>query len=95
MLELIITLDIIHLLGEKGALVSYHDPYTPSIRHEELRLDCVKNLDNEIRSMDCFAIITNHSDYDYKKIMNEARLIVDTHNALNTHGQDIQKIVRL
>ena len=88
-------LDIIHLLGEKGAQVSYHDPYIPSIRHEELRLDCVKDLEQEIKNADCVAIITNHTTYDYQKIMDEASLIVDTRNALNTHGQDIQKVVRL
>jgi len=88
-------LDIIHLLGEKGALVSYHDPYIPSIQHEELHLDCVKDLEKEIRSADCVAIITNHSTYDYHQIMDEARLIVDTRNALKTHGRDIEKVVRL
>ena len=88
-------LDIIHLLGEKGAQVSYHDPYIPSIRHEELRLDCVKDLEQEIRNADCVAIITNHSTYNSHQIMDEAKLIVDTRNALKTHGQETEKVVRL
>ena len=87
-------LDIIHLLSEKGALVSYHDPYIPSIQYEKLRLDCIKDLDHEIRNADCVAIITNHSTYDYQKILDEAKLIVDPRNAMKTHGQEIEKVIR-
>jgi len=88
-------LDIIHLLGEKGAVVNYHDPYIPTIQLEDLQLDCVTNLDHEIKNADCVVIITNHSIYEYQKIMDKGKLIVDTRNALKTHGQNIKKVVRL
>lgn len=89
------SLDIIHLLGEKGALVSYHDPFIPSLHHEELQMESVKDLDAAVRAADCVVIVTNHSSYDYPKILKEAKLIVDTRNALGTHGQTIDKVVRL
>ncbi len=41
---------------------------------------------------DCVLIVTNHSDYDYQRIVNEAKLIVDTRNA--THGIQSEKIVQ-
>ncbi|MDP2966293.1 MAG: nucleotide sugar dehydrogenase [Pelolinea sp.] len=89
------SLDIIHLLGEKGAEVSYHDPFIPSLNHEEVRMESVKDLDAAVRTADCVVIVTNHSSYNYPKILKEAKLIVDTRNALGTHGQTIEKVVRL
>jgi UDP-N-acetyl-D-glucosamine dehydrogenase len=41
---------------------------------------------------DCVLIVTDHSDYDYRRIVQEARLVVDTRNA--TKGIDSSKIVR-
>ena len=41
---------------------------------------------------DCVVIITDHSDYDFKKIVREAQLVVDTRNA--TKGIDSPKVVR-
>jgi UDP-N-acetyl-D-glucosamine dehydrogenase len=88
-------LDIIHLLREKGAQVSYHDPYIPSIQHDELEMDSIQDLDTAVKEADCVVIVTNHSAYDYKKILENARQIVDTRNALRTHGKQIDKVVRL
>ncbi len=89
------SLDIIHLLGEKGALVSYHDPFIPSLDHDEIKMESVKDLDAAVRTADCVVIVTNHSSYDYAKILKDAKLIVDTRNALKTQGQKIDKVVRL
>ncbi len=88
-------LDIIHLLGEKGAKVSYHDPFIHSIRHDELTMDSIKNLDAAVKSSDCVVIVTNHSSYNYDRILNDAKLIVDTRNALKTQGKQIKKVMRL
>ena len=88
-------LDIIHLLSEKGAQVSYHDPYIHEIQHEELNLQSILDLDESVKKADCVVIVTNHSNYDYEKIMRNAKLIVDTRNALKTHGKQIEKVVRL
>ena len=89
------SLDIIHLLGEKGAIVSYHDPFIPSISHDELQMESVKDLDAAVRAADCVVIVTNHTTYDYANIMKNANLIVDTRNALGTHGRQVEKVVRL
>ena len=87
------SLTIIELLQRDGAQVSYHDPYFPFIgrgRKYDLQMKCA-DLTN-LGEYDCVVIITDHSDYDYRGIVNEAQLVVDTRNA--TKGIESQKIVR-
>ncbi len=88
-------LDVIGLLENKGALVSYHDPYIPSLKHEGMTMTSAPVLMDAVRSVDCVVIITNHSCYDYPAILREARLIVDTRNALGAAGKNNPKVVRL
>jgi UDP-N-acetyl-D-glucosamine dehydrogenase len=87
------SLIIIELLQKEGAQVSYHDPYFPTIgkgRKYDLQMKR-SSLDN-LGEYDCVLIVTDHSDYDYRKIVEESRLIVDTRNA--TKGIRSEKIVR-
>ena len=44
---------------------------------------------------DCVVIITNHKAYDYPKLLESARLIVDTRNALGQMGRKSSRVVRL
>jgi UDP-N-acetyl-D-glucosamine dehydrogenase len=88
-------LDVMGLLKQKGAEVSYHDPFISSLRHEGLQLDSVPDLMAAVRRADCVVIVTNHSSYDYVKMLQEARLMVDTRNALGSLGRDHPKVVRL
>ncbi|HLJ88566.1 MAG TPA: nucleotide sugar dehydrogenase [Candidatus Angelobacter sp.] len=85
-------LTVIEELQRQGAEVFYNDPYFPKVgrgRKYNLQMSCtpLENLDQ----YDCVLIITDHSDYDYKRIVNEAKLIVDTRNA--TKGISSEKIV--
>ncbi|HNT54429.1 MAG TPA: nucleotide sugar dehydrogenase [Anaerolineaceae bacterium] len=88
-------LDVIGLLEKKGALVSYHDPYIPHLRHDTIQLDSVPDLMAAVRSADCVVIVTNHKAYDYPAILDAAVLIVDTRNALGQLGHHHPKVVRL
>jgi UDP-N-acetyl-D-glucosamine dehydrogenase len=88
-------LDVVHLLKGKGADVVYHDPYVPSISHEEWSLNCVPDLMAEVKRSDAVVIITNHKAYDYAAILAAAKLIIDTRNALGASGRDNPKVVRL
>lgn len=72
-------LDVIELLNGKGAVVAYHDPYVPSLRIGEHRLDSVPLKD--LGSYDAVVILTDHSRIDYQALVNETRLVVDTRNA--------------
>jgi UDP-N-acetyl-D-glucosamine dehydrogenase len=85
-------LTIIELLQKDGAQVSYHDPYFPFIgkgRKYDLQLKCADLKD--LGQYDCVLIVTDHSDYDYPRIVREAQLVVDTRNA--TRGIESSKIV--
>lgn len=86
-------LTVIELLQKEGAEVSYHDPYFPFIgkgRKYDLQMKRVE-LD-QLGRYDCIVIVTDHSDYDYPKIVGEAQLVVDTRNA--TKGINSPKIIR-
>ena len=87
------SLTIIELLREKGATVAYNDPYFPTVgqgRHYALNMTNTP-LEN-LGQYDAVLIVTDHSTYDYRKIVEEAQLVVDTRNA--TKGIDSTKIVR-
>jgi UDP-N-acetyl-D-glucosamine dehydrogenase len=84
---------IIEVLQKHGALVSYNDPYFPKIgkgRKYDLQMQRVPL--EALGQYDCVVIITDHSDYDYQQIVEEAQLVVDTRNA--TAGICSPKIVR-
>jgi len=86
------SLTIIELLQKDGAQVSYHDPYFPFIgkgRKYDLQMKCAELKD--LGQYDCVLIVTDHSDYDYRRIVEEAQLVVDTRNA--TRGIQSGKIV--
>jgi UDP-N-acetyl-D-glucosamine dehydrogenase len=87
------SLTIIELLREKGAMVSYNDPYFPSVgrgRHYDLNMINTP-LDN-LGQYDAVLIVTDHTSYDYAAIVEQAQLVVDTRNA--TKGIKSAKIVR-
>jgi UDP-N-acetyl-D-glucosamine dehydrogenase len=87
------SLTIIELLQRRGALVDYNDPFFPAVgrgRHYDLHMKSTP-LD-KIAEYDCVMIVTDHSSYDYKAIVRDAQLVVDTRNA--TRGIDSPKIVR-
>jgi UDP-N-acetyl-D-glucosamine dehydrogenase len=88
-------LDVIGLLGQKGSLVSFHDPYISDIQHDGWEMSSKPDLMQAIDISDCVVIITNHSDYDYDAILQSASLIVDTRNALGSNGRANKKVVRL
>src|ERR1700722_43223 len=85
-------LDIMHLLKLRGADVTFSDPYVPSVRIEN-DISFSTDLFSSVQSADCVVIITDHSSVDYASVVNEARLIVDTRNALKSIVSP--KIVRL
>jgi UDP-N-acetyl-D-glucosamine dehydrogenase len=89
-------LDVISLLQKKGAKVEYHDPYIPHLRtHDDIEMQSVPNLMEAVRNTDCVIIITNHTIYDYQAILNEAKFIFDSRNALGKQGKNNPKVDRL
>ena len=73
-------LEIIDLLIRKGALVSYHDPFVPSVTVNGTRLDCVA-WPADVAAYDAVVVLTAHAGYDWPAIVGRARLVLDTRNA--------------
>ena len=87
------SLTVIELLQRAGAVVAYNDPFFPTVgkgRHYDLQMQSA-SLDT-LPGFDCVVIVTDHSTYDYPRIVEEARLVIDSRNA--TKGIDSAKIVR-
>ncbi|HUV68536.1 MAG TPA: nucleotide sugar dehydrogenase [Terracidiphilus sp.] len=87
------SLTIIELLRNKGALVSYNDPFFPTVghgRHYDLNMSSTP-LDN-LAQYDAVLIVTDHTSYDYAAIVNQSQLVIDTRNA--TKGIQSANIVR-
>jgi UDP-N-acetyl-D-glucosamine dehydrogenase len=77
-------LDIIGLLRDKGAQVSYHDPYVPSIHLEmegEITLESTAYDDALLENADAVVIVTDHRVYDWQHVVDHSRVVVDTRNA--------------
>jgi UDP-N-acetyl-D-glucosamine dehydrogenase len=85
-------LDIILLLERQGARVTYSDPYVPHLQldgHGLASEDAVAASSDA----DCVVIVTDHAAFDYPAILDRAKLIVDTRNALKSYPSP--KVVRL
>ena len=85
-------LDIIHLLKQRGATVTYSDPYVHNLRHEGQDMVTI-SVEEGCRAADCTVIVTDHRDFVFGQVLEASRLIVDTRNAMK--GIQSEKIVRL
>ena len=85
-------IDVAHLLHEKGAILTYFDPYVPKIHVNNLVLESTNNIVTTALA-DCVVILTDHSCIDYDAVLLNSQLIVDTRNVFR--GLTYPKIVRL
>ncbi len=84
-------LEVIHLLQAKGSEVFFHDPFiteVPGLRYTDL-------TERMLNWADCVVITTNHSVYDYRWIVEQSKLIVDTRNATRDVKKTRDKIHKL
>ena len=77
-------LDVAHLLLEAGAEITFYDPYVESIRLDGgVRLgETLEGHRQAVADADCVVILTDHTSISYQEIADQARLIVDTRNAM-------------
>jgi UDP-N-acetyl-D-glucosamine dehydrogenase len=74
-------LDVIRLLKKDGATVRYHDPYVPEVLEDGERWCSEPLTDDALKSVDAVVILTDHSDFDYDRIVEHSQILVDTRNA--------------
>ena len=83
--------DVMLLLQKRGGIMTYSDPHVPHVRPENVSMASLP--ESAAADADCAVIITDHRAFDYEKLVERARLIVDTRNALTQYKSE--KIIRL
>lgn len=88
------SMELIRILKEKGASVKYNDPHVPvAISHRKhFKMISTRITAESLKKYDCVLIATDHSAYDYKWIVKNSRLVVDTRNA--TAGIKSARVVK-
>ncbi len=87
------SIDVMELLLEAKAQVSYHDPFVPQIELSGRKYSSVSLTDQALSGADCVVILTAHKDMDYARVARVARCVFDARNA--TAGIERANIQRL
>ena len=85
--------DVIGLLEERGADVSYHDPYVPEFEVEGKEYESVELTEDQLGETDLVLVLTDHSDIDFGRVVDGSSMVFDTRNA--TDGMDDEVVYRL
>ena len=85
--------DILQLLSQKGAKLSYCDPHVPVLSEHGIRMKAEPFSAATLKKADCVVIVTDHSDFDYRLVARESKVVVDSRNALK--GKNGNKIIKL
>ena len=88
-------LEVLIRLREKGAEVSFADPYVPSVAIDGMPLKAVEPTEEQLEATDCVLILTDHSEFDYERIVEVAALVIDTRNATWGLAAPKGRVVRL
>lgn len=83
------SLKLIEILRDKGAEVDYYDPYVPKLpktRKYNYDMHSIEMSKENLSKYDLVLLSTDHSNFDYKFIAENARIIVDTRNAFRKNG---------
>lgn len=87
------SLTIIELLQKRGVQVEYNDPFFPTVGHgRKYALNKSSTPLEEFPEFDCVVIVIDHSQYDFSRIVQKAKLVIDTRNA--TKGIKAANVVR-
>ncbi|KFE64693.1 nucleotide sugar dehydrogenase [Hyalangium minutum] len=91
------SLRVISLLKEKGAVVSYHDPYVPKLEKGHgfnFEMTSVPLSPETLGQYDAVVILTDHSNIDYSMVVKKSQCVVDTRNATKHVGPGREKVTK-
>lgn len=83
---------VYQIMKPRVRLVNFNDPHVPFVRLDGKRVRGVKVTTREIKKYDAVVILTDHSAYDYTFIAKNARLIIDTRNAVKRRLKKVKKL---
>lgn len=78
-------IEIMTLLREKGAHVTFHDPFCPVIEETTLPPATARGVEltaGLLAATDAVLIVTDHSDVDYQRVADNAPLVIDTRGVM-------------
>jgi UDP-N-acetyl-D-glucosamine dehydrogenase len=88
-------LDVIRLLEERGATVSFHDPFIPTVREDGHVREGVALTPEIVAATDAVVVVTDHKKVDYQLVMDNASLIVDSRNVTRKLVRTKARVVSL
>lgn len=91
------SLKLIEILREKGVKVDYNDPYVPKLpktRKYQYDMESVELSKKNLAKYDLILLSTDHTDYNYKFITSNSKLILDTRNAFERAGIKSEKVFK-
>ena len=74
--------DIIGLLAADGAHVEYHDPFVPELAEDGAHMSSVALTDQALAEADAVVIVTDHTDIDYARVLEQAAVLVDARHVV-------------
>jgi len=74
-------LEVLAQLRHRGAEIAYADPYVPAVAIDGVLVNAVELTDEQLSAADCVVILTDHPGVNYRRVVELARLVVDTRNA--------------
>ncbi|MGB9720291.1 MAG: nucleotide sugar dehydrogenase [bacterium] len=83
---------VYQIMKDKVAKLDYNDPHVPYFELNEKKIKSVKLDFKRLNRYDVVVILTDHSAYDYEKIVKYARLIIDTRNAIKKENRKVKKL---
>lgn len=86
-------LKIMDEVANKGALVSYCDPFVPEVKTEHGKTFKSEEYSSQLlASMDCVVISTNHSSFEADFIEKNSALVVDLRNVIKKATDKVYKL---
>src|SRR5699024_8696356 len=84
--------EIMQLLADRGALLSYSDPHVPqfkTMRKYTFDMASVSLSAETLAAQDCVILVTDHDGFDYSLIAQHSRLLVDTRGRFRDHQSNV------
>jgi UDP-N-acetyl-D-glucosamine dehydrogenase len=88
-------LKVMELLHNDGAKIDYHDPFVAKFTEHGKQWHSIPLSKERLERADCVLILTNHSNVDYERVVEHAKIVVDTRNATKHVTKAREKVVLL
>jgi UDP-N-acetyl-D-glucosamine dehydrogenase len=81
-------IEVLAALRKRGADVLFADPFVEQVDEHGLELSASKVTVELLESVDCVALLTPHDAFDYRMLVDHARLVFDARNELSVRSRD-------